>query len=210
MDATRRSDAESAAHFTRRLEAFSDIVFGLSLSQLAFQLGVPNRVEVLVEQPLRYIIFFVSFAVICALWLAHHRMFRYFAPNRIDVFLNFVYLAFAALIPFAMQVIVRFGSTTTGFAIYGFCFIGTSLSMALLLFRVLARRGADLEEADALRMYRHALTNSGVVAVIALSLLLLRFGASVSAMSLWLLVPYGIAVRLATRTLPRGLMRGQV
>jgi uncharacterized membrane protein len=63
MDATRRSDAESAAHFTRRLEAFSDIVFGLSLSQLAFQLGVPNRVEVLVEQPLRYIIFFVSFAV---------------------------------------------------------------------------------------------------------------------------------------------------
>jgi hypothetical protein len=30
-------------HFTRRLEAFSDIVFGLCLAQSAVQLGLPDR-----------------------------------------------------------------------------------------------------------------------------------------------------------------------
>jgi uncharacterized membrane protein len=203
------SGAETAAHFTRRLEAFSDIVFGLSLSQLAVQLGVPRHVEELVQQPQRYSIFFASFAVICAFWLAHHRMFRHFDPNRVDVFLNFVYLAFTALIPFAMQVLTRFGSTTTGFAIYGFCFVGTSLSISLLLFRTLTRPGLHLDEDVALGIYRRALINSGVVAVIALSLLLLRFGASVASMSLWLLLPYAIAVHFLTRKLPRGLVRRQ-
>jgi uncharacterized membrane protein len=102
----RRTDGERPAQFTRRLEAFSDIVFGLSLSQLAFQLGVPNRLAELVNQPLRFVTFFASFAVICMFWLAHHRMFRNFVPGRIDVFLNFVYQAFTALVPFGMQVII--------------------------------------------------------------------------------------------------------
>ena len=70
------SRPEHRSHFTRRLEAFSDIVFGFSLAQLALQLQLPARAEDVLDHPIRWVIFFGTFGLITLFWLAHYRMFR--------------------------------------------------------------------------------------------------------------------------------------
>ena len=102
----------------RRLEAFSDIVFGLCLSELALLLGIPSKPIDLIDHPMRYAVFFGSFAIVSAFWYSHHRMFRYFYPGRIDVFLNFAYLAFAVLVPFGMQAMIKFSGDPIAFGVY--------------------------------------------------------------------------------------------
>jgi uncharacterized membrane protein len=167
-------DGESRERFKRRLEAFSDIVFGLSLSQLALQLSLPDRASELVDHPLRYFIFFGTFAVICLTWLSHHRMFQLaFEPEPLDIGLNFVYLAFVAILPFAMQVNIRFGGSTIGLGFYIVDFAAGSLPMLLLLERGLARRNPKLSVRQRLELWRATLRNRAVLAASLLSLALL-------------------------------------
>lgn len=157
-------EAESRERFKRRIEAFSDIVFGLSLSQLALQLALPDRASELVDHPLRYAIFFGTFAIICLTWLSHHRMFQLaFEPYPLDIGLNFAYLAFVAMLPFAMQVNVRFAGTTVGFGFYVATFVGGSIPMFLLLQRGLERRRPNLSDAQRLDLWRASLRNRFVL-----------------------------------------------
>jgi len=167
-------DGESREHFKHRLEAFSDIVFGLSLSQLALQLALPAHAAELFQSPLRYAIFFGTFAIICAVWLSHHRMFQLaFEPDPPDIALNFVYLAFVAILPFAMQVNVRFGGSAVGFGFYVVDFIGFSLPMFGLLQRGLARRSPHLSEEQRLQLWRAVLRNRLVLGASLASLVLI-------------------------------------
>ena len=66
-EGTRRVNAE---RFTHRLEVFSDLVFGFSLSLLATQLDVPTD-ETQIFNAARSATFIVTFGMICAIWLAH-------------------------------------------------------------------------------------------------------------------------------------------
>ena len=66
----------SGERFTHRLEAFSDLVFGFSLSLLATRLDIPAKVEEVFEAT-RWGTFIITFASICAIWLAHYRIFRH-------------------------------------------------------------------------------------------------------------------------------------
>src|SRR5947209_1142119 len=78
--------------FTHRLEAFSDLVFGFSLSLLATRLDIPTDAAQIFE-PTRWLTFIITFAVICSLWLAHYKIFRHhFLPQIPDVLINFVFL----------------------------------------------------------------------------------------------------------------------
>jgi len=167
-------ETESRERFKHRLEAFSDIVFGLSLSQLALQLALPQHSADLFASPLRYVIFFGTFAIICGVWLSHHRMFQLaFEPDPLDIALNFVYLAFVAILPFAMQVNVRFGGSRAGFGFYLVDFIGFSLPMFVLLQRGLARRNPHLSEKQRLQLWRAVLRNRLILGASLLSLALL-------------------------------------
>jgi uncharacterized membrane protein len=195
--------AEREPQFKRRLESFSDIVFGLSLSELALQLGVPDRANELIDHPLRYVIFFASFAIICSFWSSHHRMFRYFWPNRADVLLNFTYLAFTVLVPFGMQSFLRFPASPVAFGIYLACFLGTSASMAALLFLALRRHWPYADTADRLDIYRRMLRVTIVGSSMALALALLPLiGTAFAGMSLWAMVPAIALMRRRVRTIP--------
>lgn len=163
-------------HFTRRLEAFSDIVFGLSLSQTAIQLQVPATADELTSHYLRYVVFFGTFALIAALWVAHYRMFRLaFEPQLPDVLLNFVFLAFIALLPYAMLTMNKFPGNSVATGLYAIAFGGTSLPMLLLSLRGLGRRDPTLTEPERLLLWRAVLRNSCVVAAAIATLGLLPF-----------------------------------
>lgn len=87
---------ESEQHFTRRLEAFSDIVIGFSLAQLGATLTSKS-----LTHPLELLVFLLPFAVVCSLWFFHHRLFsQVFVPKTWPVVLNFVWLASVVLIVF--------------------------------------------------------------------------------------------------------------
>ena len=197
------AQSEHRSHFTRRLEAFSDIVFGFSLAQLGLQLQVPANPADLLGHPVRWLIFFGTFGIICAFWLAHFRMFRLaFEPQPFDVLLNFLFLAFVAVLPFAMQTNIRFEGDNRAYALYAGAFAGISLPMLLLLARGLARRNPHLTGTERLQLWRAVIRNA------------LVFGASLSALVLlyfnpvWASIPFpalGIGtmlVRRFVRTVP--------
>lgn len=95
---------ESEERFTRRLEAFSDIVIGFSLAQLGANLAVASHASAFFTNPLQITQFIFPFAIICSLWFFHHRLFAYvFVPKTLPVILNFVWLAAVVLLVFAAE-----------------------------------------------------------------------------------------------------------
>jgi uncharacterized membrane protein len=167
---------ESQAHYKRRLEAFSDIIFGLSLSELALQLGLPKNPQELISSPLRYFVFFGSFALVCSLWIGHHRMFRVFSPTRTAVVLNFVYLAFTVLMPFGMQAFIKYPNNPIGIGIYLSCYAGTAASMCGLLILGLRSGTEHLTEDERLRVKGNLVRYVALLAVMLGGLIALRIG----------------------------------
>ncbi|MBC5811007.1 MAG: DUF1211 domain-containing protein [Candidatus Eremiobacteraeota bacterium] len=165
---------ESREHFKHRLEAFSDIVFALALSQLALQLEVPKRIEDLTVNPVAYLLFFVTFAIVCFYWIAHYRMFRLaFQAYPVDIFLNFVFLAFTAILPYTLQVYIKFAShwqngNKLPYGLYIASFAGTALPMSLLFYRALLRRDPSLTPKERLDVYRAFLRNAFILATTAI------------------------------------------
>lgn len=98
---------ESEERFTRRLEAFSDIVIGFSLAQLGASLTLSAEGDFF-SNPLKLTAFLFPFAIICSLWFFHHRLFAYvFVPKTLPVILNFVWLAAVVLLVFASEAYMR-------------------------------------------------------------------------------------------------------
>jgi uncharacterized membrane protein len=94
---------------TGRLEAFSDGVFAIAITLLVLELHVPGRSEVLVrslehEWP-RYLGYFVSFAFIGGVWIAHSNMTRFIkAADATLMRLNLTLLLSVSLLPFTTAI----------------------------------------------------------------------------------------------------------
>jgi uncharacterized membrane protein len=99
---------ESAKHFVRRLEAFSDIVIGFSLAQLGAALVIPEHPITLVENPSWLFGFLFAFTVVCSMWFFHHRLFsEFFVPKPWPVILNFIWLAIVVLLVYSTELYFR-------------------------------------------------------------------------------------------------------
>lgn len=90
---------------TTRLEAFSDGVFAIAITLLVIELQVPTGNQVLVrglehEWP-RYLGYFVSFAFIGGVWIAHSNLTRFIkAADPTLMGLNLMLLLFVSFLPF--------------------------------------------------------------------------------------------------------------
>jgi len=95
---------------TSRLEAFSDGVFAIAITLLVLELHVPTGQEVLVkglehEWP-RYLGYFVSFAFIGGVWIAHSNMTRFIkAVDPGLMRLNLMLLLFVSFLPFTTAIV---------------------------------------------------------------------------------------------------------
>lgn len=94
---------------TGRLEAFSDGVFAIAITLLVLELHVPTGQEALVkglehEWP-RYLGYFVSFAFIGGVWIAHSNLTRFIKTADADLMrLNLMLLLFVSFLPFTTAV----------------------------------------------------------------------------------------------------------
>jgi uncharacterized membrane protein len=95
---------------TGRLEAFSDGVFAIAITLLVLELHVPTGHEPLLrglehEWP-RYVGYFVSFAFIGGVWIAHSNLTRFIKAANADLMrLNLMLLLFVSFLPFTTGVV---------------------------------------------------------------------------------------------------------
>jgi len=152
--------------FTHRLEAFSDLVFGFSLSLLATRLDVPANVSEVFD-PTRWGTFLVTFGMICMLWLAHYRIFRArFIAQTPDVIINFVFLLGIAVLPYSVQTFLRFTVGRNAIVLYFGDFALVFAALATLRWRALRqRRGHDDREVR-LREWRSSVRQYTIVLII--------------------------------------------
>jgi uncharacterized membrane protein len=161
--------------FTVRLEAFSDLVFGFSLSLLATRLDVPTRVEYIFE-PTRWLAIIGTFGFVCRFWFEHYRIFRHqFVAQTFDAVVNFVFLFGIAILPYALQTFLRFKLYLPSFTLYVGDFSLILLSLALLRVRSLRQRRTDPDLADRLRDWRRSLMQFGVAFLMGALLLALYY-----------------------------------
>jgi uncharacterized membrane protein len=150
--AERRSE-----RFTTRLEAFSDLVFGFSLSLLATRLDVPDRPEEIFA-PGRWVVIIATFGLVCRFWLEHYRVFRdRFVAGNFDAVVNFVFLFAIAILPYSLQTLLRFELSAPSFSLYVCDFALIFLSLATLRVRSLTQRRGEADLDDRLRGWRRSL-----------------------------------------------------
>jgi uncharacterized membrane protein len=156
-----RAVSESAAkgkheRFTSRLEAFSDLVFGFSLSLLATRLDVPARVEEIFA-PTRWFAIIGTFGFVCRFWLEHYRVFRHgFVANMFDAVVNFVFLFGIAILPYTVQTFLRFTFALPSFSLYVGDFMIILMTLGVLRVRSLQQRRTDPDLAGRLRVWRRS------------------------------------------------------
>lgn len=95
-----------------RLMAFTDGVFAIAATLLAFNLHLPAHYasfyQALHEIRFALLNFFVSFAVIGYIWLGHNRLFHYIEDVDRRIFLlNLLFLATVSFLPFASNALLN-------------------------------------------------------------------------------------------------------
>jgi uncharacterized membrane protein len=100
---------------THRLEAFSDIVIGFSLGQLALNLVIPPHAIDFIQRPLGITAFLVTFLLVARFWWLHFVIFEnYFTPTRFMIVCNFIALAAMILQIFSLQLYSHFVPLSEG------------------------------------------------------------------------------------------------
>jgi uncharacterized membrane protein len=195
--------------FTHRLEAFSDLVFGFSLSLLATRLDIPAEASQIFEAT-RWATFIVTFAIICILWLAHYRIFRHhFVAEIADVVINFIFLLGIAILPYAVQTYLHFRNGHDSLVLYFGDFALIFAALASLRWRALLQRRGGSDTELRLREWRATVRQYTIVVVITGSLVAMSMGAipkerfySAAAGSFLVVT---LATRFAVKRLPRFL-----
>jgi uncharacterized membrane protein len=167
----------SGARFTTRLEAFSDLVFGFSLSLLATRLDVPARVEDIFTLS-RWMPVIITFGFVCRFWIEHYRIFRHhFIAGMFDAVVNFVFLFGIAIFPYAVQTFLRFQLLLPSFALYLGDLGLVMATLAILRIQGLRQRRADADESARLHDWRRSLMQGAT----ALLLVIFIFALSIRA-----------------------------
>jgi len=135
-----------------RLEAFSDGVFAVAITLLAFNLAVggpgahhPTLAAQLAGHWPAFAAYTISFATIGIIWVNHHALLRNFAEiDRALLFANLLLLFFVVAIPFTTTTIAAYlraggGSASLAAALYQGVFEGMAVSFTLLFWWAIRR-----------------------------------------------------------------------
>lgn len=196
--------AETQQRLIHRLEAFSDIVIGFSLAQLALSLAIPkNGAAGLLQNPAPLIAFAITFVLVCGMWWAHHRLFvHYFVPIPAMVVLNFTTLAGVSFAVYSVQLMLHAGHTSLDFAFYEWSLSAVYVLLAVQYFYGWTVRRKLVPENVAEGGLRAALMLGGVgIAFGAIAVVTVRYGVRVSGLQYigFLIVAYAVGLRLFFR-----------
>ncbi len=197
------------ASFTSRLEAFSDLVFGFSLSLLATRLDVPARVEDIFTLS-RWAPIVITFGFVCRFWVEHYRIFRHhFVAGSFDAVINFIFLFGIAIFPYAVQTFLRFQLLQSSFVLYLGDLSLVMVSLAILRVQGLRQRRSDPDDSQRLADWRRSLMQGGTSILLAIFLVAIswrqNFGRSMEDFGLYFgfgIVILVFAIRGRVKQLP--------
>lgn len=162
--------------FTRRLEAFSDLVFGFSLSLLAARLDVPSSAAEILNGA-KIAAFVITFGIICALWLEHYRIFRHhFVARPFEVIVNFIFLFGLASLPYALQTFLRFQDEPKSLGLYLGDMALILATLSTIRLRGLRQHGRALDESTRLGEWRRVVGQYTLALILALALVATAMG----------------------------------
>ena len=147
--------------------------------------------------------------MICAIWLAHYRIFRHqFVARAFEVIVNFIFLLGIAVLPYAVQTFLRFQSSLQPLLLYLGDFTLIIAALATLRLSALRQRRADDDTEARLREWRGTVRQYIIAAVILVLLVGLR--GRIETEKLFTILPAAIVViavimRLTIRRLPEFL-----
>lgn len=145
----RTSFPRGSEEFARVL-AFSDGLFAIAMTLLVVGIGVPALTDGGDEGELldafgdlvpEIVSFFISFAVIGRYWVAHHQFFALL--RSVDyrlIWINLVYLAFVAFLPFPTAVLGDYFENSVSVATYALA-VAVVSGLEVVLFRHAYRAG---------------------------------------------------------------------
>jgi uncharacterized membrane protein len=207
--ARQRIYSRDSVEFARVL-TFNDGLYAIAMTLLIVSIAVPtisdtdsvsDLADALNDLAPNFISFFISFVVIGRYWMAHHLFVSLLeAMDQPFIFLNLIYLAFIAFLPFPTALLGEYFENPLSVAIYA-TNVGIVSAMEVALFRRAYR-------ADLLRVrltpevYRFGVISSlSPVLFFALSIPV-AFISTTLAVAMWFLaVPFGIAMN---RRAPEG------
>jgi TMEM175 potassium channel family protein len=181
---------------TERLQFFSDAVFAIAMTLLVLDIDIPDVDSSRLGNALRdaqpqLFAFVLSFAVIAATWVAHHRRFEIVrvADTRL-VQLNFALLLVVTFLPFPTAVLSEYGSETPAVVLYA----GTVAALGLIQLvtwshvRKAGLLNSEIDEGT----YRYGRRVHAVdPAVFLASIVVALLGFPLAAMLTWLAIPPG-------------------
>ncbi len=148
----------------RRLEAFSDGVMAIAITLLVLNIDlpdIPGDDQQALWDAIRglwpdFLAYALSFAVIGRFWLVHHRfldtMRRFDGPF---VALNLLFLSFIGLLPFASEVMGRWGDTSVGTAVYAALLSAAALAHFAMIRYAVHAGLVDERHTPVTRQYSH-------------------------------------------------------
>ena len=148
-----RPAEETGWDFSRAV-AFTDGVFAIAITLLVLTIEVPGGGDLgheLSERSEQFFAYFLSFAVLGRMWIAHHRFYgivRAFDGFQLGV--NVVYLAFICLLPLTTDVLGNYATESVAVALYA-----ANMAIISLLFKLQTYHafgtGLTRPEGDAMR-----------------------------------------------------------
>lgn len=198
---------ESEKEIVHRIEAFSDIVIGFSLAQLGLNLIIPAHARDLftsVRGATGLIALVITFALVCAVWWGHHRLFRHlFVPTPLAIFANFAGLCGVIVLAYSMQILVHDHiDDKVAFAMYTGSYAWTTAFFTVIAWNGFILRGPTMNAPLRADSLKKAIGFSVVcVWMIAFTVVTVVFGMHSPALA-WTetgLVVTLLAVRFATR-----------
>ena len=143
------------AHEVSRLEAFSDVIFGFSISLLVVSLEAPKSYEEMMETLRGFLPFTICFFIFIMIWWEHHRFFKRYALQDattiiLNILLMFVVLFYVYPLKFMFSLVTGQlhggrGSIPPGgfrvlFSVYGVGFTAVFWLLSAMYFHALRRR----------------------------------------------------------------------
>lgn len=117
-----------------RLEAFSDIVMGFVLAEMAVTLVIPKTVPSMGDLLANLAAFPLPFGLVAILWTLHTRLFAtYFVLNALMMVLNFAMLASLVMMSYVFSLAMHFAGMPGAAPIMGmwfYCFAATYVLLA--------------------------------------------------------------------------------
>lgn len=188
----RRRPIERGNEEFARVLAFSDGMFAIAMTLLVVGIEVPRLPDpserqlwdALQELDSSYVSFFVSFVVIGRYWIAHHQFFRLLREMDYGlIWLNTIYLAFVAFLPFPTAVLGSYFDNPVSVAVYAVA-IALVSGLEVVLLRHAHRHGL-IELALPDDVYRWAVLLSSTPVVFFLGSIPLAFVDTSLAVLFW-------------------------